>query len=82
MMAEHAAYVICRCLRGRDGKMPIKRLEYTLAIWRLAVIIEESLAKNDTETLLLIEQFSKQISSKDPSLQIIYNIDNCRKNIN
>ena len=55
-------------------KMPIKRLEYTMAIWRLAVIIEESLSKNDTETLLLIEQFSKRISSKDPSLQILYNI--------
>ena len=56
------------------NKIPLKRLEYTLALWRLAVMIEDCLKKNETESLKQIEQFSKRISSKDPNLQIIYNI--------
>ena len=60
-------------------KMPIKRLEYTIAMWRLALMIEDCILDDHTETLKLIENFAERNTDTNLQKMIDYSLITCIK---
>eukprot|EP00092_Neocalanus_flemingeri_P018280 GFUD01019785.1.p1 GENE.GFUD01019785.1~~GFUD01019785.1.p1 ORF type:complete len:814 (-),score=238.06 GFUD01019785.1:165-2246(-) len=50
--------------------LPIKRVEYCVAVWRMAAIIEDCL-KNENEALKHIEAFASKVSTADDTIMLL-----------
>jgi len=57
---------------GKTG-LPVKRLEYCMAIWRLSIIVQDCFSKNLLEDILLLEKISHEMEEKynDNSLSLL-----------
>jgi len=49
-------------------KLPIKRLEYCMAVWRMAAVIENCFEKENVEALNKIEAFATKVSTEDDTI--------------
>ena len=55
-------------------KVPLKRLEYTIAMWRLALVIQTCHINNKTQSLKSIRDFLDKNTSTEDCLNMIFNL--------